>query len=153
VECFLFRFAYEVNAGEYTNIGIAGPVCHAFGADLADLPPADIFAVFAGWQVEHQEIYELDATQLTVAQRLEVVRLERRLHDEGYDAIEPVKLGVFFGERALVARAKREGIAGIAVASLDEVQWHPGRGRPRPLGPHEAYCLYKGRKLLRTFNA
>ena len=78
VECFLFRFAYEVGDGEYTNIGIAGPLCHAFGADLADLPPDDIYAVFAGWQVEHEEIYELDASQLTVPQRLEVVRLERR---------------------------------------------------------------------------
>jgi hypothetical protein len=152
VECFLFRFAYEVGDGEYTNIGIAGPLCHAFGADLADLPPDDIYAVFAGWQVEHDEIYELDASQLTVPQRLEVVRLERRLHDEGYSAIQPVKLGVFFGERTLVARACRDGLPGIAVASLDEVQWHPAPGRPRPLGPHEAYCLYKGRKLLRTFN-
>lgn len=153
VECFLFRFAYEVDAGEYTNIGIAGPMCHAFGADLADLPPDDIYAVFAGWQVEHEEIYELEATQLTVAQRLEVVRLERRLHDEGYDSIQPVKLGVFFGERTLVARAVREGHSGVAVASADEIQWHSNRGRPRALGPHEAYCLYKGRKLLRTFNA
>ncbi len=152
VECFLFRFAYEVGAGEYTNIGIAGPLCHAFGADLADLPPDDIYAVCAGWQVEHEEIYELDASQLTVAQRLEVVRLERRLHDDGYDAIQPIKLGVFFGERTLVARANREGLPGIAVASLAEVQWHPTPGRPRPLGPHEAYCLYKGRKLLRIFN-
>jgi hypothetical protein len=153
VECFLLRFAYEVDSGEYTNIGIAGPVCHAFGADLADLPPDDIYAVFAGWQVEHEEIYELDAAQLSVAQRLEVVRLERRLHDDGFSAIQPIKLGMFFGERALVARANREGLSGVAVVSLDEIQWHTASGRPRPLGPHEAYCLYKGRKLLRTFNA
>jgi hypothetical protein len=153
VECFLFRFAYEVADGEYTNIGIAGPMCHAFGADLADLPPDDIFAVFAGWQVEHEEIYELDAAQLSATQRLEVVRLERRLHDAGYETIQPIKLGMFFGERVLVARAKRDGLPGVAVANLEEVQWHPARGRPRPLGPHEAYCLYKGRKLLRTFNA
>jgi hypothetical protein len=154
MECFLFRFAYEVPHGsEYTNIGIAGPLCHAFGADLADLPPDDIYAVFAGWQVEHEEIYELDAAQLTVPQHLEVVRLERRLHDGGYTDIQPVKLGVFFGERVLVARAVRDGLPGVAVATLDEVQWHTAPGRPRPLGPHEAYCLYKGRKLLRTFNA
>lgn len=153
VECFLFRFAYEVDTGEYTNIGIAGPLCHAFGADLADLPPDDIYAVFAGWQVEHDEIYELDTNQLTLAQRLEVVRLERRLHDEGYNAIQPVKLGVFFGERTLVARATRDGTSGVAVASQDDIQWHPASGRLRPLGPHEAYCLYKGKKLLRTFNS
>lgn len=153
VECFLFRFAYEVDNGEYSNIGIAGPMCHAFGADLADLPPDDIYAVFAGWQVEHEEIYELDTNQLTLPQRLEVVRLERRLHDEGYNSIQPVKLGVFFGERALVARATREGNSGIAVASPDDIHWHPASGRLRPLGPHEAYCLYKGKKLLRTFNS
>lgn len=152
VECFLFRLVYELEHGEYTNIGIAGPLCHAFEADLADMPPDDIYSVFAGWQVEHEEIYELDVNLLTEHQRLEVVRLERRLHDEGYDALQSIKLGMFFGERILVARASREGMPGVAVANHDEVLWCPATGRTRPLGPHEAYCLYKGRKLLRQFN-
>jgi hypothetical protein len=60
---------------------------------------------------------------------------------------------MFFGERVLVARAARQGLTGVAVIGGDEPQWHPTAGRTRPLGPHEAYCLFKGRRLLRTFNA
>lgn len=152
IECFLFRFTYQLEHGEYSNIGMAGPGCQAFEADLADLPPDDIYAVFAGWQVEHEDIYDLDVNVLSEPQRLEMVRLERRLHDDGYEQIQPLTLGMFFGERALVTRARREGQAGIVVASHDEIQWHITEGRLRPLGPQEALYLYRGRKLLRTFN-
>jgi hypothetical protein len=152
VACFLFRFSYEMHAGEYAGIGIAGPVCHAFAADLADLPPDDIFAVFAGWQAEHDEVYELDAGRLTEAQQVEASRLERRLRDEGCHAIQPALLGFFFGERVLVAHAVYEGQPGIAVASQDEFVWLPARGSRRPPGPDEAICLFKGRRLLRAFN-
>src|SRR5439155_25590943 len=48
VECFLFRFQYALTIegeGErsFSNIGIAGPVAHAFIADLGDLSPDDIY--------------------------------------------------------------------------------------------------------------
>jgi hypothetical protein len=153
LECFLFRFSYEVGEGEYANVGIAGPLCHAIAPDLADLPPDDIYAIFAGWQAEHDDIYEVDVNHLNEAQRVEVARLERRVRDFGGHDIQAIKLGHFFGEKALVAKATREGQAGIAVATLDDVQWLNVQGRRRPLGPDEAYCLFKGRRLLRAFNA
>jgi hypothetical protein len=152
VACFLFRFSYEMQAGEYAGIGIAGPVCHAFAADLADLSPDDIYAVFAGWQAEHDEIYELDAGRLTEAQQVEASRLERRMRDEGCNAIQPSLLGFFFGERVLVAHAVYDGQPRIAVAAQDEFVWLPARGSRRPPGPEEAICLFKGRRLLRAFN-
>jgi hypothetical protein len=152
VDCFLFRFAYEVGESEYSNIGIAGPLCHAFAADLADLPPADIYSVFAGWQAEHEEIYEVDVNQLTQSQRVDVSRFERRLMDDGYVDIHPITLGFFMGDKALIARAVRDGQLGIAVATLDDVQWHSIQNRRRPLGAHEAWCMFKGRRLLRAFN-
>jgi hypothetical protein len=152
IESFLFRFAYEVGEGEYANIGIAGPLCHAFAADLADLPPDDIYAMFAGWQAEHEEIYEADVNQLTQSQRVDVSRFERRLIDGGFVQIHPITLGFFFGDKALIARATRDGQNGIAVATLDEVQWNSTHNRRRPLGPQEAWCLFKGRRLLRAFN-
>ena len=34
----------------------------------------------------------------------------------------------------------------------DEVLWYPQRGASRPMGPTEAYYLYKGRKILAAFN-
>nr|MCU0873921.1 HEAT repeat domain-containing protein [Pirellulaceae bacterium] len=33
VECFLFRFVYAFKDAEFSNIGIAGPLTHAFAAD------------------------------------------------------------------------------------------------------------------------
>jgi len=158
VDCFLFRFQYAVSfAGEgkrsYSNIGIAGPVTHAVLADLSDLPPDDIYALFAGWQAQHEDIREYDVARLSQSEKLEVERLKRRLHDAGYTQIEPERMGYFFGEKALVAAAKRQGVAGTAVADFQEIAFFPQRHRQRPIRGEEAYCIYKGRKLLVAFNA
>ena len=152
VETFLFRFTYHLPAGEYSNVGIAGPLTHAFGADLLDLPPDDIYAAFAGWHVEHEDIFEMDAATLTEAQRVEVTRLERRLRDHDYDAIQPTIFGMFLGDKVLVARAVNEGHAGIAVIDEHEPSWFPTRNTSRPIASYEACCIYKGRRLLRAFN-
>jgi hypothetical protein len=157
VECFLFRFQYVVaieDVGErsFSNIGIAGPLAHAFVADLGDLAPDDIYAAFAGWQAAHQEIKEYDVARLSKSEKLEVERLKRRLHDAGYTRIEPQTMGYFFGDKALVALCQREGTGGVAVADFAEIAFFPQRSTRRPLGPAEAYSIYKGRKLLKTFN-
>ena len=156
-ECFLFRFTYLVTIegeGErsYSNIGIAGPLAHAFTADLADLPPDDIYATYAGWQTEHEEIREYEVQRLSRSEQIEVARLERRLHDAGYDAIVPQIMGYFFGEKALVAQVERSGLPGLAVADFQDILFLPTRHQRRPLGAREVYSLYKGRKLLKTFN-
>jgi hypothetical protein len=152
VECFLFRFVYAFKDAEFSNIGIAGPLTHAFAADLADLPPDDIYAAFAGWQAEHEDIDEWPVDALNDAQRVEVVRLERRLRDAGYDAIVPQSLGSFLGDKILVATAMYQGLPGVAVADPLQCIWWPRRGSSRPIDPDVAYCIYKGRKLLRAFN-
>ncbi len=157
IECFLFRFQYVVTtaaAGErsFSNIGIAGPVAHAVLADLGDLPPDDIYALFAGWQAQHQDIREFDVARLAKSEQLEAIRLKRRLHDAGYAQIEPQRMGYFFGDKALVALVQREGVAGVAVADFNDTVFFPARHSRRPLGVDEAYCIYKGRKLLAAFN-
>ena len=155
VNCYLFRFSYSVTIDEqervFSNVGVAGPLAHAFTADLADLPPDDIYAAFAGWQAAHEDIREYEVASLSRSEQLEVTRLERKLHDAGYENIQPQQMGYFFGEKALVALVEREQTAGVAVADFLEILFFPARGR-RPLGGREAYCIYKGRKLLRTFN-
>jgi len=152
VDCFLFRFVYEFGEATFSNIGIAGPLAHTFAADLADLPPDDIYAAFAGWQAEHEDVYQLAVDGLSDQQRVEVLRLERRLREAGYDAIQPHTLGFFFGDKALVATAMCQGRPGVAVADQQQCLWWPRRGSPRPIDPDVAYCIYKGRKLLRAFN-
>ncbi len=152
MQCSLFRFTYQFGDRGFSNIGLTGPLVHAFTADLLDLPPDDIYAVFAGWQAEHAEIYEIDLDGLDEAQRNEVYRLERRLRDEGYEAVEPLKLGHFFGAKVLVARVLRQGQPGAAVVGPEQVDWLPRSASRRPPGPDEAYWIYKGRRLLRAFN-
>jgi len=152
MDCFLFRFTYDLGQAEFSNIGIAGPLAHAFSADLSDLPPDDIYAAFAGWHAKHKEIVEIDAEHANDAQRTDIARLERRLGDEGYAAIQPVTLGLFFGDRTLVAEAVREGAPGHAVVDAERTYWFARGVNRSPLGPHEAYCIYKGRKLLQFFN-
>ncbi|HEX5102830.1 MAG TPA: HEAT repeat domain-containing protein, partial [Pirellulaceae bacterium] len=156
VECFLFRFQYvltvEDDERSFSSIGIAGPLAHAFVADLGDLPPDDIYAAFAGWQAAHQDIKEFDVARLSKSEKLEVERLKRRLHDAGYREIQPQSMGYFFGAKALVALCQREDVPGIAVADFQDISFLPQRSTRRPLGPAEAYCIYKGRKLLRAFN-
>ncbi len=152
IECYLFRYTYQFGPSSYSNIGIAGPLAHTFTADIADLPPDDIYAAFAGWQAEHEDILEQEVVHVTDAQRVEVARLERRLRDAAYEDVEPLTLGHFFGERVLVATARREGTVGLAVVDANDIYWYPTGKSSHPLGPREAYCIYKGRKLLRTFN-
>ncbi len=152
IDCYLFRFSYQLAEGEFSNVGIAGPVTHAFHADIADLSLDDIYAAFAGWQAEHEDIYELDVTEMHEAHSLDVARFTRRLHDDGYEGIRPLRLTFFFGDRALVARAIREGTEGIAVVDQEAVQWRSTQNKLRPVGPDEMYHIYKGRRLLRNFN-
>ena len=156
VDCFLFRFTYRVTVeGEersFTSIGIAGPLSHAFTADLADLPPADIYAAFAGWQAEHAEIKEYEVDRLNRTGQTEVARLARRLHDAGYESIEPKLMGEFFGDKVLVACAEQGALSGVAVADARETTFFPARHTKRPIGVREAYCIYRGRRLLKAFN-
>jgi hypothetical protein len=156
VDCYLFRFQYVLTVDErersYSNIGIAGPLVHAFVADLGDLPPDDIYAAFAGWQAQHEEIREYDVARLSQSERLEMERLKRRLHDAGFSQIEPQRMGYFFGDKALVATASREGVDGVAIADFTDIVFFPTKHRRRPLGVEEAYAIYKGRRLLKAFN-
>ncbi len=73
--------------------------------------------------------------------------------DEDFDDVRPVLLGVFFGEAVLIAVARRQGHIGVAALGNDEPAWFPlDESSPRPLGPHEAWCIWKGRRLLEAFN-
>jgi HEAT repeat protein len=150
VDCYLFRYFYELGDSLLSNIAIGGPISHTFAADLVDVSIDDIYAAFAGWDVEHEEIFEVQAEGLNDAQRLEVSRLVRRANDAGYDEVETVCLGQFFGRRFIVARARREAVEGLLTADPDQILWYPASGA-RPLGPHEVLCIYKGRQLLRSF--
>jgi hypothetical protein len=154
IDCFLFRFRYRffTNEGlaEYANIGIVGPLVRSISADLTSLPVEDVYAIFAGWHVEHDDIFEVEAHLLSDSQGIEAARLERRLKDHGCESIRPLLLGYFFNEKALVARVRLAGSDTIALATHDDFLSFPAG--ERSLGPNEILYLYRGRKMLREFN-
>lgn len=153
VSCYLFRYEYRFPGAPYHNVAIAGPLVHAFSADLTDLPPEDIYAAYAGWHVDDDSVFEVPADHFTAEQLTEAERLELQLRNEQYDAIQPVRLGYFFGERALIAKATRDGVSGIAVADPSGTDWFPTTNQQHALRPEDAFSIYKGRRLLRLFNS
>ena len=154
VDCFLFRFCYQLPIGEVANLGIVGPMAHCFSADLTHLDFDDAYSTFAGWQAEHEEIREIQIDPMNPTQAVEVQRLSRGFAaaDAEMDSIQPVFIGDFFGDRYLVASASADGEPGSAVISPDDFAWFARGNAERPFGPELAYAAYKGRRLLRMFN-
>jgi hypothetical protein len=150
VPCYLFQFSYKLSRGLYQNVGMAGPLVHAFRSDISFLTHEDIYAVFAGWQAEHDAIRELPVASDT-RRDADFERLRRHAVGEGFDQLNPLMDATWFGQRVLVARAERDGQSGIVVVEDDAVRWYP-RAMTRTLEAELVYCLDKGRKLLRTFN-
>jgi hypothetical protein len=152
VDCYLFRYEYRLAGGSFWGIGIAGPMVHALHVDLADLPPSDIYAVYAGWFAEHSEIGESAPSALSAEEEAWWEKLRAEL-DEQFEAIELIKLGRFFGELHAVASARRGGHAGVLIHDGRQIDWHPAGRGSRPLTATELYQMHKGRKLLRAFGA
>lgn len=153
VACFLFRFYYEMGGAAFSNVAIVGPVTLTLAADLNALPMDDLYALFAGWQAEHEDIYRLDHRRVEGGQHVAAQRLAQFLAEAGYTDIQPAWLGSFFGELSLVANAVHDRERGVAVVDQDGIFWRGAGGSPRPLGPDEVHDLYKGHKILSTFNA
>ncbi len=153
MDCYLFDFEYHLPQGELSGVGIAGPMTHSFSVDLSDLPPSDIYAAYAGWSTEHEEIVETPADALSANDLARFEPVAELLRSEGYDDPRLVLLGMFFGEEHWVALARRGTAVGVVVRDDQQTHWLPIVATLRPPGPTEAYNIVKGRKLLRTFNS
>lgn len=153
VDCYLLRYEYQWGDRMLSGIGIAGPLIHALQADLADLPPADIYAAYAGYGAEHPEISELPAEDLPAEQAAVWESRRDELTAQGYEDIELVMLGRFFDEQHFVATGRRASQLWALVVDGRNLERYLMPGGARSLGPREAYLIHKGRKLLRAFNA
>ncbi|TWU41209.1 hypothetical protein Q31b_26480 [Novipirellula aureliae] len=152
VDVHLVRFEYSFGDKTYSNVGMTGPVVFAMSADVADMPIDDIYAIYAGWHAEHAEIFTVAADQFNAAQRRAMEQFEKHLNQLGYESIKPALLGFFLDEQAGVMTAERDGTACVVVTDGLETIDQPTAGRLRPLNPGDLFNLYKGRKMLRTFN-
>jgi hypothetical protein len=152
IECFLFHFQYRAGGSSYSNVGIVGPLTRSVVADLTDLPPPDIYAFYAGWHADHEDIREVSPLEAERAFASDLAKLKRKALDSGLEQMEAQKLGLFFGDKILVATGMRNQVPGAAVIDDATVAFYPFAGKRVPIGPDEAYDIYKGKRLLASFN-
>jgi hypothetical protein len=152
VECFLFTYDYERGERSAAGVGIAGPMTSALPFDVQDLPPSDIYAMYAGLDAEHPEIFETAPDDLSLEQEDAWERVSAALGGQGYEDRELMFWGSFFGEQHAVATATHAGRQGVIVVADDHSEWFALPAVATPFGPREAYALFKGRKLLKNFN-
>lgn len=151
--CFLFQFVYQFPEAEFSNIGIAGPVVMTFDADLTFLSREDIYALFAGWHVQHHDIHAVEANRTAGQDEILMHRLLGSLTDaEEYEDVQPALLGTLLERKFLIAVARRKEESGWAIVSEDSIDWLPLGNPERPLGAGEAFYLFVGRSLLKSFN-
>jgi hypothetical protein len=153
VDVYLVRFEYNFGTRIYSNVGITGPVVHVLASDVADLPEDDIYAIYAGWHAEHDEIFSIAPELLNPAQRRIVQPLEDFLHREGFENLLVELLGFFLDEQAAVFSGVRDNVRHRIITDGLETIDHVIDGRLRPLSANDIFHLYKGRKMLRTFNS
>jgi len=154
-DCYLFRYSYQSIDGEttsaYTNIGIAGPLAHCLRTNLCALDLDDVYAIFAGWQVEHEEIFEQEFSTLRPRDRPRFDRLLLDMEAADYTEVLPKLAARFFGDDVVVASAKYQQKDGFAVCDHAEIAWFPAAAS-QEIAAVEAIWIYKGRRLLRSFN-
>lgn len=153
VDCYLVRFEYQFGDRVYSNIGIAGPTVFTVGTDLADLPHDDIYAVYAGWQAEHDEIFTIAASNWNSAQKRLSAPLIDTLDRQGFESIQPRMLCFFLDEHAMVAEATRHDTQCIVITDGLETIDFSTQGRLRPMTADDLWYLFLGRRMLRTFNS
>lgn len=153
IDVCLVRFEYDFGDRGFSNVGISGPLTFAISADVANLPMDDIYAIYAGWQAEHPDIFAVPAARFNDAQLRLMRTFPPHLQRLGYRAIKPVLLCFFLDEQAGVFTAMRDSTECLVISDGLETIDHPVSGRLRPLSPEDLFNLYKGRKMLRTFNS
>jgi hypothetical protein len=148
--CYLFRFMYPTQQGTWSNVGMAGPAPLAASAGLEHLRPERVYALYAGWQTTHDEIYEVELMKLSPERRDEIDRLALALQQRGCRDVQPVCAGKFFGDEFLVATAHRGDQRGHVIGNRRE--WLFLADDAQQLTSELAYALFKGQKLLASFN-
>lgn len=152
LDCLLVRFHYDMGSKTYSNIGITGPVTFALANNVADLPVDDIYAIYAGWHAEHQEIFAIAAQHINSSQRRLVNDLADHVDRCGYESAAVELFGVFLDEHAAVFRARRDDKPCLVITDGLETIHQRITGMVRELTAADLWNLYKGRKMLRSFN-
>jgi hypothetical protein len=152
MSCYLFSFEYGTGENAYRNIGISGPLTHAFIADISELPVADQYSAFAGWQTMSDEIYlvPIERAQALLAGPTE--NLKRQFDSTKLDEFEIEFVASFFGEYVLVVAGKQDQRDGTLIVHEEDQTWIPSSNSRSPIDSKLAFDIWSGRKLLTNFN-
>jgi len=151
--CYLFQFVYQFEMGEFTNIGIAGPLVRAVQPSLTGFSYDDVYAIFAGWHVDHPDILAIEAERTVGVDQVYLQRmLDSLTSSEKYQEVHPVLLGKLLDQNALVASAQRNEETGWVIVNEDSISWIPLGSPHAPLSAEDTFHLFVGRSLLRSFN-
>lgn len=152
VQCYLFQYSYGSGDQSHTNIGICGPLTHAFASDIQHLTYDDVYAAFAGWQTVHNEIYQISLSRAEKTFPNDWRRLMSNLHAEEFDAAQPRTAASFFGEIIVVADATKDGQTGTVIVESEKTNWFSHGNATAPIDWQMAYSIWRGRQLLNSFN-
>ena len=153
VQCYLFDYRYGLEEEAPGNVGICGPMTHAFPADLRALDQDDMYAAFAGWQTVHEEIFVTTIDRAKAAAPDAIAILESRLSNVEDGVVEKVELvGNFFGEWILLATGETEGSQATLVLDENESNWISCGNPNAPIDVETVWSIVQGRKLLAHFN-
>ncbi len=152
VACLLFEFEYGADKQSYRNVGICGPLTHAFAADLRPISTSDQYAAFAGWQTTSTEIFLVPIERAETLMAGPTDHLKRALGRESLENYAIHAVSVFFGNHALVATGLRGTESGTLIVDDVGTEWIP-RGNPAsPIDWILALNIWRGRRLLASFN-
>lgn len=152
VACYLFRYSYGSGTKAHRNIGISGPLTHAFPADLRHLPVDEIYAAFAGWQAVHNEIFQMSPARARQLHPAQIRHLENGLEDENLEEQKIQTVGSFFGQIVLVLTARSENQTGTLIVDDHDSIWFESGNPDAPVDWKMAYNIWKGKQLLARFN-
>lgn len=152
VQCYLFKYSYGSGEQAHSNIGICGPLTHAFAADLQHLEYDDVYAAFAGWQTVHREIYQVSLARAEQTFPNDWRRLLGNLAGESLTDVQPRIAGSFFGDLVLIADATSDGETGTAITDSQQVNWYSHGNAAAPIDWQLAYAIWRGQQLLSSFN-
>lgn len=153
MHCYLFNYSYGSGPNAHSNIGICGPLTHAFAADLRHLPIDEMYAAFAGWQTVHEEIYQMSPVGAQQRFPSEYRQMKACLEDDAFENLKVQSVGNFFGELTLIASAIHEGQAGTLVVDRHDSTWFEEGNPDAPIDWRMAYGIWRGKQLLSRFNS
>ena len=102
IPCMLFEYAYTAGENRFESIGIGTPCTFAFKSDLTSLSADDCYKVFAGFDLEHDEVFLLDYSKATTLYRQEIDHLKQTFPTDA--KIQWLGLGTYLGDKLLIGR-------------------------------------------------